>query len=167
MTIQQAAEQFPGCIRTFTGRYVDPFDPKPDDIVIEDIAHALSNLCRFGGHTKRFYSVAEHSVLCAMLVPGEHKLAALLHDASEAYLVDIPTPIKNRLPGYVKAEDRLMKVIADKFGFQYPFSAEVKEADRGALALEWKHRVFRVGLDGATPEEAEDVFLKNYYSLTK
>lgn len=167
MTIQQAAEQFPGCIRTYTGRYVDPFDPKPDDIVIEDIAHALSNLCRFGGHTKCFYSVAEHSLLCAVLVPGEHKLAALLHDASEAYLVDIPTPIKNRLPGYVEAEDRLMKVIAEKFGFKYPFSEFVKCADKGALEIEWKHHVIRTGLDWMTPKEAADIFIKTYYSLTK
>src|SRR5271156_4912831 len=79
-------------IQTFTGKKFYPFNPKPQDIDIRDIAHALSNICRFTGHTKRFYSVAEHSRNVAKLVPAHMKLQALLHDASEAYLCDIARP---------------------------------------------------------------------------
>lgn len=127
----------PGIIRTFTGIYINVFNPKPEDICIEDIAHALSNLCRFSGHTVQFYSVAEHSIRVAELVEPQHKLAALLHDASEAYLLDIPTPIKSLFPEYSKAENKLMEVIAEKFGFEYPLPAEVKLADKAMLEFEW------------------------------
>jgi hypothetical protein len=74
----------PGEIRTYTGGMVNLTSLTPDQVILEDIAHALSNQCRFSGHTAQFYSVAEHSILCAEMVPDEMKLAALLHDASEA-----------------------------------------------------------------------------------
>ena len=76
-------------IQTFQGKAFDPFAPRPADISHFDIAHALSNICRFTGHTNTFYSVAQHSVQVALLVPRPMQLAALLHDASEAYLCDI------------------------------------------------------------------------------
>lgn len=127
----------PGIIRTFTGIYIDIQDPQPEDICIEDIAHALSNLCRFGGHTMRFYSVAEHCLRTVELVEPKHKLAALLHDASEAYLIDMPSPIKQLLPDYCKIESWLLEVIAEKFGFEYPLPKEVKLADKDMLETEW------------------------------
>jgi hypothetical protein len=108
-------------IRTFSGRYIDIFDPNPDDILIEDIAHALSHQCRFGGHIPKFYSVAQHSVFCANNPFISKKLEALMHDASEAYLLDIPSPIKPRLTNYHEIENNLMMVIAEKFAFLHNF----------------------------------------------
>jgi hypothetical protein len=133
----------PDCIRTISGKYVNVFEPKVEMICIEDIAHALSNQCRFAGHTPYFYSVAQHSNLCFELASPEHKLAALLHDASEAYLCDIPRPIKLRLPEYKLIEDKLMKLIAEKFGFQYPLHPEVKEIDDRLLKMEWDNLIIR------------------------
>lgn len=110
----------PDCIRTFTGIYVNVFEPTEEMICIEDIAHALSNQCRFGGHLPVFYSVAQHSIIMSDKMHESHKLAALLHDASEAYLLDIPRPIKKGLSNYKEIEDKLMTAIAAKFGFEYP-----------------------------------------------
>src|SRR5690606_28894528 len=109
----------PNCIRTHSGNYIDVLNPNPDLIDINDIAHSLSMQCRFGGHTKVFYSVAQHSVECAKRVSPEFQLAALLHDASEAFLLDIPSPIKHRLTNYKEIENTLMQVIAKKFSFQW------------------------------------------------
>lgn len=127
---------YSNCIRTFTGKYIDVFNPDPEMICIEDIAHALAQTPRFGGHLKHFYSVAHHSMHCSELVRND-KLAALMHDASEAYLTDMPRPIKMQMPQYREVEDRLMTVISKKFGFQYPLSKEVKIADENALSYEW------------------------------
>lgn len=155
-----------GVIRTWTGKLFDVTNPKPDLICIEDIAHALSNLCRFGGHTEQFFSVAEHSVWVAQNVRHKHKLAALLHDASEAYLVDIPTPIKKLLPDYYRWEYRLMEVIAEKFGFQYPLHPDVQEADENALRAEWTDIINLKATDYTLlrPQEAERRFL-NYFEF--
>lgn len=128
----------PGVIRTFTGVFIDVTNPKPEQILIEDIAHALSNQCRFGGHTLQFYSVAEHCLLVSEMVPDKHRLAALLHDASEAYLVDIPTPVKQMLPEYYTIEYRLMEVIAEKFGFDFPLHEHIADADNTILEAEWE-----------------------------
>lgn len=128
----------PNCIRTFTGIYMNVFEPTLEMICIEDIAHALSNQCRFGGHLPEFYSVAQHSLNCSYLMDNkELKLAALLHDASEAYLLDIPRPIKQGLSNYKKIEDGLMRLIAEKFGFEYPLHPEVKKIDETMLQAEW------------------------------
>lgn len=135
----------PDKIRTFSGKYIDPLNPDPALICIEDIAHALSMLPRFGGHTQRFYSVAQHSIACCEWAPAEHKLAALLHDAGEAYLLDIPSPVKKRIPGYAEAEDRLMAVIAHKLGFAWPLHEDVKAIDKMTLYIEWDNVVLRGG----------------------
>ncbi|MBN9301656.1 MULTISPECIES: hypothetical protein [Dysgonomonas] len=127
----------PNTIRTHSGLYMNVFAPTVDMICIEDIAHALSMLCRFGGHCSEFYSVAQHSLLCADLVPEEYKLEALLHDAAEAYLVDLPSPIKHRMPDYQTIEDKLMKVIAKKFDLVYPFPEVIHKADKDMLKYEW------------------------------
>lgn len=127
----------PNCIRTRSGIYINPFEPTPDQITIEDIAHSLSMQCRFAGHLPEFYSVAQHSFECSFLVQDKYKLQALLHDASEAYLLDIPSPIKNQIPKYKEVENNLMAMIAGKFGFSYPFSKEVKWADKIMLQFEW------------------------------
>jgi 5'-deoxynucleotidase YfbR-like HD superfamily hydrolase len=127
-------------IRTYSGQYVNVFDPDPATILIEDIAHALSNQCRYSGHLKHFYSVGQHSLYCSKLAPQHLKLAMLLHDASEAYLVDMPSPVKRKLPDYKKVEAKLMHVIATKFGFLKEWENmhdAMKRIDRAALETEW------------------------------
>ena len=155
-------------IRTNSGQWVDVFDPDPDTINIEDIAHALSHLCRFGGHVPKFYSVAEHSVLCTALAPDHLKLDALLHDASEAYLVDLPRPIKRNIPDYKKIEAKLMVVIAQKFGFLYPMPQLVQKADEYMLDYEWdcfvKKKTYN-DIKCYAPDMAKKLFLKKFKQI--
>lgn len=133
----------PDFIETFTGRRFRPLDPDPAEVCIEDIAHALSNQCRFSGHTRVHYSVAEHSVHVSRLLDRrgctrDVQLWGLLHDASEAYLVDIPSPLKSTpafMP-YRVAESTLMGVICERFGLSYEQPQEVSDADAVLLATE-------------------------------
>ena len=103
-------------MQTFTGRQFWPMDPRPEEILVEDIAHSLSMMCRYAGHCLQFYSVAEHCCLLHDYVADEHKAWALFHDASEAYLVDVPRPLKPFLPGYKDAEKAVMAAVAERFG---------------------------------------------------
>jgi 5'-deoxynucleotidase YfbR-like HD superfamily hydrolase len=129
-------------IQTVSGRRVNPFDPDPADLDPADIAQALSNLCRFGGHSRAFYSVAQHSVivsdrLAATGAPPDEVMAALLHDAAEAYLGDLPHPIKHRSElgaAFKAAEKQLEAVIARRFDL--PRSDRIKPIDRALLATE-------------------------------
>lgn len=123
-------------IQTYTGRKFDLIAPTADMICLRDIAHALAHLCRFTGHTKRFYSVAEHSIWVSQRVPAEHALSGLLHDATEAYLGDVSTPLKSLLPDYKLMEQRLWHVIADKYGVPRALPDCVKQADLCALVTE-------------------------------
>lgn len=151
------------CIRTITGIYINVFDPTPEMICIEDVAHGLSRQCRFAGHTKEFYSVAQHSIHVCDLAPDQFKIQALLHDAGEAYLCDIPGPIKKRLPEYRKIEENLMNVIAKKFGFDWPMSSWVKNDDKIMLKREWDYFVIGNLSDNwlpMTPAEAKEKFLE-------
>jgi hypothetical protein len=132
-------------MQTHTGIAFWPLDPESSEIDPRDIAHALSMLCRFGGHVKRFYSVAEHCVLMSRAVAPEHALWALLHDATEAYLVDLPRPVKRMLPQYSRAESNLMDFICSRFGLDPAEPAEVKDADNRILITE------RDALMAATP----------------
>lgn len=130
-------------IETRSGRRFEPLSPDPEAICIEDIAHALSHQCRFSGHTRKHYSVAEHSVRVAEIVYGwlyddRAALWALLHDASEAYLVDLPTPIKSdpRMAFYKVAEERVMLAVCKRFGLQATMPPCVRDADAVLLATE-------------------------------
>jgi 5'-deoxynucleotidase YfbR-like HD superfamily hydrolase len=105
-------------IITFTGRMVDLTEPKYEDIDIVDIAHALGNLNRFTGHTRRPYSVAEHCCMVSNFASPEHKLEALMHDASEAYLGDVSSPLKSLLPEYKRLEEKWTSVIAARFSLK-------------------------------------------------
>ena len=130
------------CIRTNSGLYINVFEPTSEMICVEDIAHALASIPRFGGHLNKRYSVAQHSVKCCeMAVSLEDKKASLMHDASEAYMLDIPTPIKSKLPDYKMYEANLMVFIAKEFGFQYPLSEEIHAIDREMLLYEWENLV--------------------------
>lgn len=123
-------------ILTASGHHFDLADPQPDQIDIRDIAQALSNEARFNGHTSRFYSVAQHSVGVSLIVPPADALEGLLHDASEAYMKDIPLPLKRMLPDYKRIEQRVDAVIRDRFGLPAQCSAAVKHADIVMLATE-------------------------------
>lgn len=152
-------------LQTYTGKQFYPLDPRPDDIDIQDIAHALSNVGRYNGHAKRFYSVAEHSILVALHVawheePDDDRrritLAALLHDASEAYLCDVPRPLK-RMPemvGYRSMERAVESVIAECFGLPDPMPAIVVHHDMRALATEYRDLVPNKIHDWRLPEPA-------------
>lgn len=149
----------PNCIRTFTGKYINPVEPDPALICIEDIAHALSMQPRFGGHLPIFYSVAEHSIAVARLVKPALRLTALLHDASEAYLIDVPRPVKEQLTNYKEIEDRLMRVIAEKFGIEWPLPSEVKMADELCLQQEWEDIMLGGDRHQNFPEFIKGVFM--------
>jgi uncharacterized protein len=135
----------------FSGQLVDPFDLKPSEVRIDDIAWALSNICRYGGHYHRNYSVAEHTLLVAGLLPPHKKLYALLHDAPEAYLGDIPTPLKRRMPQFKELETKVARVVAEAFDLDPDEflteieTGDVKQADLLALKYEqsylWKNNI--------------------------
>jgi hypothetical protein len=125
-------------IQTFTGKHFYLLNPTPDMICIEDIAHALSMTCRFAGHVNKFYSVAEHSVYVSELCNKENRMAGLLHDASEAYIADIASPFKPFLKNYKELEAGIMKVMAKKFGFEFPFNDDIIQSDVAQLKTEAK-----------------------------
>lgn len=128
-----------GWIQTYTGRPFWPCDPRAEDIDPRDIAHALAHQCRFAGHTSSFYSVAEHSVRASLAVPEEFALWALLHDAPEAYLVDLPRPIKHMsgvAEAYQAAEAALMSVVCQVFGLPPDQPDEVTQVDMRLLVTE-------------------------------
>lgn len=121
---------------TVSGRKFFPLDPNPDDIIIEDIAHALSHICRFGGHTRVFSSVAAHSVHVCNLLPDKYKFCGLMHDATEAYLGDVIRPLKLQLPDYKAAENKLWRITANKFGLPTEIPEIVHRADDISLVTE-------------------------------
>src|SRR5271165_5200280 len=116
-------------LSTYTGKKFFPYDPRPEQICIEDIAHGLSMLCRFVGQCRFFSSVAEHSIAVARLLPANLKLFGLLHDASEAYLADLPRPVKAGLPEY-KAIEANVERVSGKPGLQ-PHRVESNRDDLG------------------------------------
>jgi 5'-deoxynucleotidase YfbR-like HD superfamily hydrolase len=124
------------CMQTHTGLMVDLCRIAEEDIRIEDIAHALSQIIRFTGHANRPYTVAQHSMLVADLCPEEHRMWGLMHDAAEAYVGDVATPLKSLLPDYQQIEERIQKIVAGRFGLCWPIPDSVKQADREALMIE-------------------------------
>jgi len=123
-------------IQTASCKHFDYLNASTDDVVIEDIATALSNQCRFAGHLPEFYSVAQHSVLCSQIVPAEFAFEALMHDAAEAYCLDIPAPLKALLPDYRRIETQVDDLIRCKFDLPLHQSPAVKYADLVMLATE-------------------------------
>ncbi|WP_207388211.1 hypothetical protein [Lichenihabitans psoromatis] len=123
-------------ILTSTGRYFDFERPDLSDIQTGDIATGLSNICRFGGQTAAFYSVAQHCVLASHIVPPADAFAALMHDAAEAYLGDVTSPLKRLLPDYRVIESRVEAAIATRFGLTLPWPESVKMADLRLLRTE-------------------------------
>lgn len=122
--------------QTYTARAIWPAHPRKDEVNIHDIAHALALSCRWTGHVRRHYSVAQHSVLVSHLVPLRHALAALLHDASEAYVSDIARPVKPEIKGYDDVEERLLRTILRRYGLGGQLPKSVKYADNIMLFTE-------------------------------
>lgn len=170
-------------INALSGWPIDLLNPHPDSIRIEDIAAGLSKICRFSGQIEHFYSVAQHSVLVASLLPAHLKLQGLLHDATEAYLGDVTSPLKKLLKDYKPIENNFHKVIAGKFGLPIELDHEVHAADMMALAIEVPALVspttYRFEcIDDLVPPaelvrnlrplshvEARELFLSTYYAL--
>ena len=170
-------------METYSGLNVDVLDLQPDQILIEDIAHALSLQCRFNGHVKSFYSVAQHSLFVSVY-SNNASLFGLLHDAAEAYLGDLITPVKQKMPRYREYEKILLHKIFLKFCRRLPSIEEsnlVALVDKRMLLTEAKHFLstiyyknwysnldpFSVELIPSTPEIAEQEFLREFHFLHK
>lgn len=124
-------------IQTYSGLRFSYTNPEPDMISLEDIAHSLAHICRYNGHCKPFYSVAQHSVLVAQYCPSGFERQGLLHDAAEAYIGDFPKPLKMFLGDNLKfLEHRIQGVIATRFGLTSIESPEVKVIDNRMLVTE-------------------------------
>ncbi|NQX36280.1 phosphohydrolase [Herbiconiux sp. VKM Ac-2851] len=130
-------------MQTWSGGRFFPMDPNPDDINPDDIAHALGMLCRYNGHVDQFYSVAEHCLHLSYMVSPENALWALLHDATEAYVGDMIRPLKQHMPDYVAAENRVMWAICDKYGLDRKMPAQVREYDTRILLNERERFITR------------------------
>lgn len=133
--------------QTYSGKKFEFLNPAPDTIAIIDIAHSLSMICRFNGNTTSHYSVAEHSLWVESKVSEPFKKQALMHDASEAYIADLVRPIKKVLPGYNELEEVIMRAIASKYGFEWPMSPEVKEADDRMLMTEKRDLILKTDFE--------------------
>jgi|SRR5665647_1996660 len=168
-------------MHTFTGKKFYPMNPRAEDICIEDIAHSLGLQCRYNGHVKEFYSVAEHCVLMSRAVSYDNALWALLHDATEAYVGDMIRPLKKFMPKYVTAEDRVMAAICERFGLtRLTMPKEVNDADnrillteRNALMVKTDHKwavddlePLPVVIQGWTSFVAELMYLERFKELT-
>ncbi len=173
-------------MQTFTGRKFYPLDPRPEDIVIADVAHGLAMTCRYGGHTQRYYSVAEHCVLVSQLVPPEYALEGLLHDSAEAYIGDMVRPLKHQpeMVQFRQAEAVIEIAIRVRFDLRVTPAcwAVVKDIDNrilvdeiGALMADppayWERhdavRSLGARISGWSPALAEERFLERFYELTE
>lgn len=150
-------------IQTYTGRQYWPLTPRAQDVCIEDIAHALSMICRYAGHCTRFYSVAEHSVHVSRICEPEHAFEGLMHDAAEAYLCDLPRPLKRQIEEYRIAETDNWVVICKKFGLPRELHESVHNADYAMLHIERAQLMAPSrgdwGLQGEAPKFSESLGL--------
>lgn len=171
-------------VETVSGKKFHFLDPQPEEIDIIDIATALGNNCRYTGQCRGFYSVAEHSVAVSELTGNS--LEGLLHDASEAYLQDIASPVKAHLHNYKELEAVVMQAILLKFGADYPYGPAIKYADVIQLSTEARHLLPSKGNDWnwewiwpegrpkrfgiiprfLSPKKARDLFLRKYEEIT-
>jgi len=169
-------------IQTYSGKRFNPLKPIPKAIVIQDIAHSLSMQCRFSGHVKKFYSVAQHCVLVSYICDSKDALWGLLHDVTEAYLVDVPRPLKRspQFQAYRKMEDVMQAAICQRFDLENEEPASVHRADTLLLATEARDLMWPLRPDWTQPEEplpftinplgplsAKHLYLKRFFQLMK
>jgi hypothetical protein len=169
-------------IQAHSGEYIDLMDPSTAKFLIEDIAHGLANTCRFGGQCSPFYSVAQHCVHVSLLVPPRYARGGLMHDASEAYVGDVQSPLKDLLRDYQYIEDDVQFQIWIQHGGQGRNHPEIKKADLIALATEHRDLMPNTPtneawamLDGITPDQdkieplgpmmAKEAFLNRYHQI--
>lgn len=149
----------PGAVETFTGGQFNIFDPKPEDVRLQDIAAGLAHTCRFGGHCRNFYSVAHHSIHVSHELPSNNprlQFIGLLHDAGEAYIGDIPRPLKAKHGVFARLEDHILDAVWASFDIAPPHQGEwekVMAADDRLLAYEATH----ILQDGSWAERAPDL----------
>ncbi len=139
MSVPNEPVVMPSKVHTYTGLWVDPLNLQPDEVRIEDIAHHLSNQCRWTGAVKNFYSVAQHCVLVSRLVPEGDAYDGLMHDSPEYLIQDMAKPLKRHQElgaGYRDAEARLEAVIGPALGVNFPVPESVHEADLRILVTE-------------------------------
>ena len=168
-------------IQTYSGRRFSPINPVVDAIVIQDIAHALSMQCRFSGHCREFYSVAQHSVFVSYICDSADAMSGLMHDASEAYLVDVPSPLKHsgKFDAYLDFENNMQKAICQRFNLPELEPPSVKVADKVLLATEARDLMSPLYPDWVqpckplpfkiiplSPKDAKDLFMKRIYELS-
>lgn len=161
----------PGAISTWSGGYIDPLDPNPLDINLADVAHALARLCRYNGHVEGFLSVARHSIWVSERVWSETgdttlALSGLLHDGAEAYLSDVPRPVKRQLAEFQAYDAAMDEAVMRAFGLPFPIPAEVMDADRHVLLnVELPSPAGARHTWNSHPAEDERDFLKRYSDL--
>lgn len=135
--MKKMKKRYPPWQQTYTNEIIEMNSVDPKAINIEDIAHALSMQCRYAGHIPKFYSVAEHSYWVSVLVPEKYAMWGLMHDAAEAYITDIPTYVKDCIPGIGILENYLLSCIAIKFNLKsLTMPREVKKVDLRMLMTE-------------------------------
>jgi hypothetical protein len=165
-------------IITYTGITFWPMDPRQEEIDIIDIAHSLSMQCRFNGHLDRFYSVAEHCVRVAAECSKKNRLWGLIHDSAEAYVSDLPAPIKMELQEYIDMENVVLKCICGKFGLPLKEPEEVKKYDLIIRATEirdlmknnnikFNTKPLKTKIEPWTQKQAEKMFLEVFHALVK
>jgi hypothetical protein len=166
-------------LMTASGLDFYPLAPDPAAVRIEDIAHALSNICRYGGHVREFYSVAQHSVLVSRALPPHLRLWGLLHDAAEAYVGDIPRPLKRHLVGYDGIESSVMAAIVTALGLSpATMPPAVKTVDEAIIADEaralmpgrakyWPrpHGSLKIDIIAWSPPIAREAFIAEYRAI--
>lgn len=166
---------------TFSGGIFWLLDPHADEVAIEDVAHALSLICRYNGHITGFYSVAQHCVLVSEHCRPAYALYGLLHDAAEAYTGDIITPLKRLLPNYKDIEEKILAAVCKRFSIRQTkkMKTEVKYWDNVLLATEvrdlipYKYLNWKIETEPLessvfplwTPEVAEQRFLARFNKL--
>lgn len=175
MTNEKENLYTPNCLRTFTGKYINLLDPQPETIFPVDIAVGLARQCRFAGHTKKFYSVAEHSDACREYAYYNYQhlpnlpFKALMHDAHEFILGDVPSPLKNLLTDYEYIAKRLQDAIHVRFGITIneEEAAAIKVIDKKMLEHEWENRVLKHTGFPYDEKAVVDVWLHHFVKLCK
>lgn len=167
-----------GLVNTISGKVLDIFNPLDQQIDIDDIAHALSLICRYCGHVNQFYSVAQHCVIVSQYVKPRYAIEALLHDATEAYMGDMISPIKKIIHAFSSIEDTLARAIYRRFGVRSSKTshANIKKIDTKALITEMRDltnrrpsytssEVLPLTVEPLPPNAAKQLYLQRFKEL--